>query len=128
MASFESGKGAYIQYRFGTKSNIDLIFPQERKDSIRKFYGQNIHSHFVGIENISFRIGEYQYVVESSSSSLDEPGYSFMGVKVYKAGQKTPKTYPCESDPFVDHMRKRSTGLDFSKIANELESTNGNGG
>lgn len=130
--SFEADEGAYIQYRFGTKNNIELTFPNEKKLSIGKFYGQNIHTHFVSVENINFRIGQYHYSVENSSSSLDSlddnSSNTFTGVIIYKVGQKIPKKYSCKTDAFFDQNRNRNTGNDFSKIADKLESTNGNGG
>jgi len=129
LESFETNENAYIQYRFGTKNNIELTFPKEKKFSIGKFYGQNIHTHFVVVENINFRIGQYHYSVESSSSSLDnESGNTFTGILVYKVEQKIPKKLSCKSDAFFDHVRNRNTGADFSKIADKLERTYGNGG
>jgi hypothetical protein len=129
LESFEADEDAYMQYRFGTKNNIELTFPKEKKLSIGKFYGQNIHTHFVSVENINFRIGQYHYSVENSSSSLDDNSSNiFTGIIIYKVGQKIPKKYSCKGDAFFDQNRKRNTYDDFSKIADKLESTNGNGG
>ena len=55
--------GSYIVYRFGTKNNVELEYPQDKKDSFEKFFLD--YNWFLSGEGYSlyFRNGGFQYEI-----------------------------------------------------------------
>src|SRR5262245_42826487 len=67
IASFCVSRGsasspAYIQYRFGTLSKIELVVPADTKQSKGVFFN-SMHTYTDGSEmRLSFRQGAYRYI------------------------------------------------------------------
>ena len=82
----------YIVYRFGTKDNIELEFPQDKKDSWNKFtysyYLRGGGKQNIGLDlnHLSFQNGNYTYEVYEEYSAEQE--MTSVGVKVTEKSTK----------------------------------------
>ena len=56
---------SYLQYRFGTKKNLELIFPDDKKDSLVKFNYYHYFRFQTDRTNISFTNKDTSYAIFS---------------------------------------------------------------
>lgn len=103
----------WLQYRFGKPGHLELIYPKEPRESVRKFEGESRHGLGVSLDSLSFTNDGVKYVIESSSSTLT--GYSFDGVRVYRGGRHKPISLWCEKLPIANG--------DFRRLADQLDPT-----
>lgn len=101
----------WLQYRFGKLGRLELVYPKELRESVRKFEGESRHGLGVSLDALSFSNGGVKYVLESSSSTLT--GESFDGVRIYRGGQHQPISLWCERLPIGDG--------DFRQLADQLD-------
>jgi hypothetical protein len=73
---------AFLTYRFGTKQRIELEYPEKRKNSLKKFEGVALHSHYGDIHEVYFSSGNYSYSV----SSGDGEDGSENGINIFFKG------------------------------------------
>ena len=83
----------WLQYRFGAPGTPELVFPTEAKGSLSKFQGEYRHSLGVRLESVSFKYSGVTYTIESSSSN--QTGYSFEGVRTSPNNRKKPSAMRC---------------------------------
>lgn len=59
----------YVQYRYGTPDNIEMIFPQEKIPPRKKLFIVNASEGSVSKDIIKFKNGSYTYLVSQMSMS-----------------------------------------------------------
>lgn len=57
-----SEKGGYLQYRFGTKAKIELVYPERIGQRVPFLEGKDFSFSDGGIRYMAFVIGSYRYV------------------------------------------------------------------
>ncbi len=83
----------YLQYRYGTKNRIELLYPVVRSESIAKFEQHTIYQKTARTSayEIHFRNGQFEYVVYSyqhPAGDDERDGYiSDAGVRVARDGK-----------------------------------------
>ncbi|MGH8507063.1 MAG: hypothetical protein ACRETM_14055 [Stenotrophobium sp.] len=91
--SDESKTGPWLQYRFGTVSKLELVYPTTKNGSLKKFEGESHHSAEGGDNTISFINGGVRYSVVY----LDADS-TFYGVWVARSAHDSVE-FPCEEKP-----------------------------
>lgn len=116
----------YIQYRFGSKNNIEMQYPKERNLSSWKKFGYNsywrgggIQNAGMEIDNISFDNDGYHYLVYRTYFSEGEDYYA--GIKItnskgavtrIRAKYKTVTGCICNLEE-TGKIEKKDIGLDY---------------
>ena len=99
IGTLESGQ--YLVYRFGTDSTIELEFPSERKGSFENFIysyyfrGGGAVNERLDLNRVTFRNGDYRYVVYEEHSASDS--LSRVGVRVIN--EETGKEFEMKGRP-----------------------------
>lgn len=102
----------YIQYRFGTKDKVDLVFPEAKQPPLGLFtktfsasYGSGVRSTALDA-SVTFSTGQHTYIVYSdwingSPEALNDDRHGVFGyhtgVKVYK-NKKLISKLACDGD------------------------------
>ena len=68
-----TAKSGYIQYRFGTPSSVELIYPPAKAHPNDHFYFHEAAYSGGYMAHLSFRVGAYRYVVYDHYSSAKSP-------------------------------------------------------
>jgi len=85
---------AFLTYRFGAKERIELEYPQRRKDSLYKFEGVSISSHFGGSYEVYFRNGKFVYEVFASGGEAMSYGVNIFDKNPFATPMKTVACQP----------------------------------
>ncbi|WP_143505415.1 hypothetical protein [Pseudomonas sp. ICMP 460] len=59
----------YVQYRYGTPNNIEMMFPQKQLPPMKRFFVVNASEGSVNKDIIKFKNGSYTYLVSQMSMS-----------------------------------------------------------
>ena len=124
---FNERDTAYLQYRFGTPINIEMMYPKQGRNSFKKFGGSNIRNYFGALQEVTFSVGKYRYSVSSEAFAQDDVRNDikeFYGIRVWESMSLTPKEFNCATSPFADPSRSRDTWGDFDKITEQLSELN----
>ena len=93
----------YIQYRFGTKQYLELIYPSKKTESQKRFFGGYQHPYQSSIAELTFENGGYSYTLSAYSVSEvlnDIPGGAEFGeITIQKRGASNYKTLKCTKYP-----------------------------
>jgi len=101
------GEHDFLQYRFGTREHLEMVYPSSREDSVDKFTFGGAYQKMGRMESkeISFHSGSYDYTVYTMSYPLgdaESDGYAHdSGVRVARAG-KDVATVKCGGEPRED--------------------------
>jgi hypothetical protein len=94
----------FMQYRFGTREHLDMVYPSSRKESLDKFTYGGAYQKMGRMESkeISFKSGSFDYTVYTMSYPLgdaESDGYgNDAGVRVARGG-KDLATVKCGDEP-----------------------------
>jgi hypothetical protein len=91
-----AGRGVhgFLQYRFGTREHLEMVYPSSRDDSLEKFKYGGAYQKMGRMESkeISFHSGSFDYTVYTESYPLgdaESDGYADeAGVRVAKGGKE----------------------------------------
>lgn len=87
--------GAYLEYRFGSRDNPELVFPKTREGSLDRFWvaTEFVRSAFYESHQLSFQLGGSEYrvyaVSQLADAGPDAPPDVYGGVIVTTAGGGT---------------------------------------
>jgi hypothetical protein len=98
-------KNGYVQYRFGTKFNIELVYPKQKiHPKGLFFYGMNIFTdgavNYISFVNKSYKYFYYERVINSREDSITgqlNEGRLENGLAIVKNG-KTIKDFNCSEE------------------------------
>ena len=115
-SAFEAKGGrlsdGYLQYRFGTQTNIEKIYPEDKRGSIGRFSGGYFLPAGAASASLSFSADGYWYSV----GIADGPGVdAFVGVQVTH-NFKTVARHACDGDPILE----KKNNIDFFNLAQLL--------
>jgi hypothetical protein len=122
-AIYNKSDSAYLQYRFGTSSNTEMVYPKQQKSSFEKFGGGNIRNYFGALQEVAFSVRRYRYTISSESFAQNDERTDvkgFNGIRVWEGDSLQPKELYCATSPFRDSLRKRDTSEDFNIITDQL--------
>lgn len=98
------GVHGFLQYRFGTREHLEMVYPSSRDDSLEKFKYGGAYQKMGRMESkeISFHSGSFDYTVYTESYPLgdaESDGYADeAGVRVARDG-KDLATVKCGDKP-----------------------------
>ncbi|MBD8528018.1 hypothetical protein [Pseudomarimonas arenosa] len=92
--SSEYGSPKWVQYRFGTLGDAELVFPAKRDGSLEKFGGVHQTAKAIGLNimEVWFRVGVYDYMIEHiSGGECEEQCEDSNDLVVFKRGKAVMK-------------------------------------
>lgn len=84
-----TGDESYLQYRFGRRQKIELVFPAERHQSQKKFRYAHYFRAQVDRTEIGFTSGEYEYTIFSYYEGEEKPARHDVGLSVESENKKS---------------------------------------
>ncbi|HEY8098135.1 MAG TPA: hypothetical protein VIE65_18905 [Methylobacter sp.] len=109
---------AWLQYRFGKKNNIELVFPKEKKGSLAKFEAEYHHPYHGFMHSIGFKNKDANYSIDVDETETN----TFYGVIVER--DKKTVELACTGMPTTPGV---GSGIDFYTLIGELADQNNDG-
>ena len=89
----------YLQYRFGTVTNIEFTFPKSKDKTQNQFWWEEHRAYESFDSNLSFRNSGYVYTIFSYEFS-EELNANKYGVNIFKTNdEKWKRTFECAQKP-----------------------------
>lgn len=102
-----NGPTSYIQYRYGSQNQLELVYPATKKPPGQIFTTRyDNYTRGGRASSVSFNIGKYSYVISAGliSGSEDNDGHvgyvSDAGLEVYRQ-EKSIKNIPCNENDYT---------------------------
>jgi hypothetical protein len=90
----------YLQYRFGTKSTLELVYPSTTKGTQDKFYWYYLRGSDSAGAELSFNNNGYYYTIGSTQAYDENNGVSSGYIEITKDGKhSTAQTLHCVGKP-----------------------------
>lgn len=103
-------KHMWLQYRFGKRHKLELVFPKQASGSLSLFLGEHYQGQSASGSTVRFVNGATEYSVGSMYSAVSSSG--FEGVTVTTKGMKT-TMLSCDGAP--------TENINFGDLVKELE-------
>jgi len=94
----------YLQYRFGTRGKLELVYPSTKVATQERFFWRELRPYQSSVRELTFKSGEYYYTLSAydvSEALNDIPGGAQVGqIEVEKSrGSSHPTVLKCVSYP-----------------------------
>jgi hypothetical protein len=81
----------YLQYRFGTKEKLELVYPSTKKSTQELFYWREFRFYQGSIRELTFKSGEYYYTL-----GVNEGTGVSANIQVGKIRRDAQKVFDCD--------------------------------
>jgi hypothetical protein len=93
-----AGKDSHLQYRFGKPGKPELVYPDQKEGSVKKFFYVLYTRAQTSYQNLSFVNKGSSYTVFSNYDGDEKPAKTY-GVQVKAKGAKTDTNVNCLGEP-----------------------------